>query len=162
MTKPEYSVRQLTGTDTDAIYALAVGNPLYYRHCPPFVTRESIAEDMQALPPGTTYDNKHYIGFFHGVELIAVMDLILGYPTPTTAFIGFFMVDKARQGCGTGSAIITECAAHFKNLGYDRIRLGYVKGNPQSEAFWKKNSFKNTGFESKQEKYTIVVMERSL
>lgn len=35
-------------------------------------------------------------------------------------------------------------------------------GNPQSEAFWKKNGFRKTGAESKQETYTVVAMQRDL
>ena len=45
---------------------------------------------------------------------------------------------------------------------YGHVRLGFAKGNPQSEAFWMKNGFKRTGFEDVQEKYTVVVLEREL
>ena len=38
----------------------------------------------------------------------------------------------------------------------------YVKGNPQSAAFWTKNGFTPTGVEPKQENYTQVVLERTL
>lgn len=46
-----YQVRLLTEQDVEDIFALCSGNPLYYRHCPPFVTRDSVRQDMKALPP---------------------------------------------------------------------------------------------------------------
>ena len=45
---------------------------------------------------------------------------------------------------------------------YQYIRLGFAKGNPQSEAFWIKNGFERTGVEDVQERYTVVVMERQI
>lgn len=48
----QYDVRRLKKDNIGEIYDLCRGNPLYYRHCPPFVTRESIEEDLKALPPG--------------------------------------------------------------------------------------------------------------
>lgn len=136
-----FEVRHLTPCDTDAILTLMQGNEIFFRHHPPAPTRESIAEDMAALPPGKTYEDKLYVGFFQEGFLVAVMDLILRHPDRETAFIGFFMMHSACQGKGTGSVIITECAAALRAQGFARIRLGVDKGNPQSNAFWRKNGF---------------------
>lgn len=137
----QYFVRRLTEDDVEMIYDLSSGNSIYYRYHPPFVTREGILEDMTALPPGKEYDDKFYIGFFDGAALVAVMDLILDYHEAGVAFIGFFMTDVKYQGKGIGSGIISDAAAYLKSLGYDEIRLGVDKGNPQSYAFWTKNKF---------------------
>lgn len=158
----QYTVRKLTMDDVDCIYRLCAEHPLYYQHCPPFVTKEGIRNDMKALPPRTAYDDKFYIGFFSNGTLIAVMDLILNYPDPHTAFIGFFMMSRAEQGKGIGSHIVNECLRSIRNQGYDSIRLGFVKGNPQSEAFWKKNGFTATGIETDNGSYTIVLMQKQL
>lgn len=69
------------------------------------------------------------------------MDLIDGYPNHETAFIGFFMVDAAFQGWGTGSFIISETADYLRRIGKTAIRLGIDADNPQSNAFWRKNGF---------------------
>lgn len=158
----QFAVRKLLEEDIGAIYSLSKGNPLFYRYCPPFVTEKSIRMDMRALPPHTSGENKYYIGFFNGEILIAVMDLILGYPDEKTAFIGLFMMEKAYQGRGTGTQIITECAESLYRQGFRRLCLGFAKGNPQSEAFWRKNGFLPTGVETDGGGYTIVVMEKSL
>ena len=55
------------------------GNPLYFQYCPPMATHKSILDDMKALPPRTTYDDKYYMGFYEGDSLVAVMDLILRF-----------------------------------------------------------------------------------
>lgn len=157
-----YAVRKMTVDDVDRIYELSAGNPLYFRHCPPFVTKESILRDMKALPPGVTYEDKFYIGFFKETEFIAIMDLILNYPDTQTAFIGLFMVAGAEQGKGTGSMIVKECFCYIQSRQYRFIRLGYAKGNPQSEAFWKKNGFGEVGIEIDNGDYTVVVLQKEL
>lgn len=159
---PEYASRMLTAADVEAIYRLSLGNPMFYEYCPPRVTRESILCDMSALPPRTSYEQKYYFGFFDGEGLAAVMDLILGYPNESTAFIGLFMMDKARQGRGEGSKIIRACLEFIWGLGLSSVRLAYAKGNSQSEAFWRKNGFEPAGIESDEGGYTAVVMERKL
>lgn len=158
----QYNVRRLTEADVGEIYALSVENPMFYHYCPPDVTRESILDDMKALPPRTTYEDKYYTGYFDGEKLVAVMDLILGYPNEETAFVGLFMMEKGSQGKGIGSAIVEECFSLLKSIGYRFIRLGFAKGNPQSEAFWRKNGFVRTGAEVDNGNYTMVVMEREI
>ncbi len=136
-----YTVRRLDKADIDAIFELMKKNTIFYKYHPPFVTRESILEDMKALPPQKGYEDKYYVGFFDGKTLIAMMDLILAYPTEEIAFIGFFMTDVQYQNKGIGSKIIGEVCACLKSSGYKRVRLGVDKGNPQSYAFWAKNQF---------------------
>ena len=154
-----YGARRLCDSDVGAVYRLSAGNPIFYKYCPPCVTLESIREDMKVLPPGKSGEDKFYVGFFDGSMLIAVMDLILKYPNDETAFIGLFMVDSASQGKGTGTAIIEECLCFLKRQGLRRARLGFAKGNCQSEAFWTKNGFVRTGEEVNNGSYTAVVME---
>ncbi len=158
----KYEVRKLEEADIDRIYEVSAGNPMFYEYCPPYVTRDSILRDMRALPPGTTCDDKFYVGYFQGGDLAAVLDLILNYPDRETAFVGLFMMNKDFQGKGEGSFIVGECFARLKEMGYRFVRLGFARGNPQSEAFWVKNGFARTGVESDQGNYVAVVMQRKL
>ena len=102
-------------------------NKIYYQYHPPFVTKESIVEDMKALPPNKGYDNKYYIGFFEEDSLSANMDLILGYPTDEIAFIGLFMTNVYHQNKGVGSNIIQDVRNYLKQLGYKKGRIGVGK-----------------------------------
>lgn len=155
-----YHVRYLQGNDVNAIYKLCCGNELFYQYHPPFATKESIMDDMEALPPGKTEKDKYYVGYFKGNELAAVLDLILGYPNEKTAYIGFFMMNKEYQGKGIGTQIISECAEHLADLKFEKIRLAIDKGNPQSEAFWTKNKFIKIGDEVRNEYSAYIPMER--
>lgn len=157
-----YEVRKLGEADVDIVYELSVGNPMFFEYCPPYVTKESILDDMKALPPKTSYEDKYYIGFFHKGRLLAVMDLVFHYPNKETAFIGLFMMQKESQGKGIGSEIIKECLDVIKAQGYHSVRLCFAKGNPQSEAFWRKNGFMERNMEFAMEGYISVAMEKKL
>ena len=137
----KYEVRPLDIKDVDTIYDMSCKNVIFYQYHPPFVTKESIVEDMKALPPNKGYDDKYYIGFFEGDSLVANMDLILGYPTDEIAFIGLFMTNVQHQNKGVGSQIIGDVCSSLKQLGFKKVRIGVDKGNPQSNSFWKKNGF---------------------
>lgn len=72
-----YHVRMLTERDIPLILALCEKNTQFYEHCPPFVTEESIRDDMCALPQRKMDEpqDKYYLGFFDDAEqLVAVMD----------------------------------------------------------------------------------------
>ena len=140
-----FTVRRLDARDVDSIFDLCRENALFYQYHPPFVTKESILDDMTALPPQKERTDKYYVGFFERGTLIALMDLILAYPEPQTAFIGLFMMSTDYQGRGIASEMIGDVRRCLKQLGYQKIRLGVDKGNPQSFAFWSKNGFQVTG-----------------
>ena len=157
-----YNVRRLDEKDCDEVFALCRKNTLYYRYCPPFVTKRRIIDEMKALPPGKEAFDKYYLGYYDGDKLIAVMDLIMAYPDGQTAFIGFFMTDISVQGRGVGTGIIDELCAFLSGYGYSGVRLCRVKGNPQAEHFWNKNGFAETGITSETENYTLIVAQRNL
>lgn len=106
-----------------------------------FYSKESILEDMKVLPPKKNYEDKYYIGFFEENSLVAIMDLIVSYPTDEISYIGLFMTNIQYQNKGIGSKIIKEVISYLKLLGYKRIRLSVDKGNLQSYSFWLKNKF---------------------
>ena len=150
-----FYVRKLDKDDIEMIYDLSYKNHIYYQYHPPFVTRESILDDMKALPPGKSYDDKYYIGFFENDSLVAIMDLILDYPTKGIAFIGLFMTNIQYQHKGIGSNTISEITMSLKSLGYRKIRLGVDKGNPQSYSFWSKNNFNVVS----EDKYILMELD---
>lgn len=157
-----YTVRRLTPADAEAVLALAAQNEIFYRYHPPLPTVQSITEDMTALPPGTTVQDKYFVGFFEDGRLAAVMDLILHYPQPGTAFVGWLITDTAGQGRGRGSALMQECEVSLAAQGCRKMRLAVDKGNPQSAAFWRKNGYVFTGQEIPNEHGAYLPMEKPL
>jgi|GEM_PF-351727 len=158
----KYTVKRLGKNDISIVYNLCSKNTLYYDYCPPFVTPESIEEDMAALPPGKTVEDKFYVGYFDADKLIAVMDLILGFPEAETAYVGFFMTDVSVQGKDIGSSIISELAKFVCGNGFSNIQLCWVEGNPQAEHFWHKNGFCETGKTYDMDDYTVVEAQRKV
>ena len=156
------TVRPVTAADVDEILTLCAGNEQFYRYHPPLATSESILEDMTALPPGKCAADKHYLGFFDGETLVAVLDLIERYPQDNTAYIGFFMTKKEQQGCGLGTALIGELLDELRREKFRRVRLAVDRGNPQSRAFWEKNGFALTGEEFPHDDSAYLPMERAL
>lgn len=163
-----YRVRALGEGDVEEILALCAANPLFFRYHPPAATRQSIREDLRALPPGKALTDKYYLGFFapEGAEgagtLAAVLDLILGWPRADTAYLGLFMVAGPLQGRGVGSGIIAGCLARLAALGFSTVRLAVDEGNPQSLAFWQKNGFVLTGERIPCPAGAYLPMERGL
>ena len=137
----KYYVRKLQKNDIDQIYDLCSKNHLYYQHCPPYVTRKSIESDMMTLPGNIDIKDKYYVGYFKNEKLIAVLDLIDGYPKKDIVFIGFFMMDINVQKNGIGSAIVNELIEYLTTLKYKEVRLGWINGNLQAEHFRIKNGF---------------------
>ena len=157
----DYEVRILQEEDVSEILELCQSNPLYYHHCPPLVTAQSIIEDLHALPQGKTSCDKYYLGFYEHHQLSAVLDLITRYPNDQTAFIGFFMMHQTIQNQGKGSALIEEICTCLKQK-FQFVRLGYVTTNPQAKHFWHKNHFEPIGIVIHHELYDVEVLCRTL
>ena len=119
----DYAVRRLDEADAEEILALCRGNTQFYRYCGAEPTREQVLQDLHILPPGKEASDKYYLGFFREDALVAVMDLIDGYPEERDCFIGFFMTNKGLQGRGIGSEIIREVCACLGESGYTAVNL---------------------------------------
>ncbi|HEL1551556.1 TPA: GNAT family N-acetyltransferase [Streptococcus suis] len=156
-----YKVRKITEADLEQVLALYQTTPLYFEYCPPLPSLESLANDLVECPPGKEPTDKYFLGFWDKDQLLAVLDLIDGYPTAEIAYIGLFMVDSKLAGQGLGSNIIakllSQLATHFK-----KVRLGYVESNPQSSHFWSKVGFCPTGEVKELAGKTIVIAEHAL
>ncbi len=156
-----YEIRVLGEADAEEILRLCRANTLFYQYCEARPTREQILNDLRVTPPGKDRSDKYYLGFYRGGTLMAVLDLIDGYPEPGIAFLGFFMMNAAFQGRGLGSEIITELAAALQAMGRTALRLGIDKGNPQSTHFWKKNGF-SVIREVERPGWTVLLAEKAL
>ena len=136
-----YTTRILTVSDLDDIIALCQNNQIFYRYTQARPTRENILDDMTATPAGMDLSAKYYFGFYDAGKLVAIMDLVDGYPSEDIAYIGFFMMDPEYQGKQIGSVIISVVTEYLREIGKTAVRLAIDKGNPQSTHFWKKNGF---------------------
>ncbi len=136
-----YTVRKLNLDDVQMIYAFCKRNTQYYEYCGKEPSIELIEKDIEIAPPGILIEQKYYIGFFDNDKLVAVMDLVDGYPACDYVYIGFFMMDCELQGNGIGSKIVSESLEYLSEQGFQKCQLGIDKDNPQSNHFWRKNGF---------------------
>ena len=108
MLSNQYSIRRLDDPDADDILELCKKNTLYYQYCGAETSKDQVLSDLHITPPGIEISDKYYVGFLNGEEMVAVLDLIDGYPKPDIGYIGFFMMNVALQGKQIGSAIIQD------------------------------------------------------
>jgi RimJ/RimL family protein N-acetyltransferase len=161
MLSSRYEIRRMELSDADDILNFCRKNTLFYQYCEAEPSKEQVINDLQITPPGIDPSDKYYIGFFRGEELVAVMDLIDGYPEPDMGFIGFFMMNADLQGKQIGSGIIQDVCAYLKRTGKTAVRLGIAKENPQAKHFWRKNGF-ITIKEVERVGWTVLVAEKKL
>ena len=143
-----FRIRTLTDSDVDVILDLRQHNMLFYEYTEARPTREEIRNDMRITPPGIELSNKYFIGFFEGQELVAVMDLIDGYPKPENAYIGFFMMNQKYQGQQIGSAIISDTVDYLRRIGKTAIRLIELKATEDGYPL-----YRSVGFMEDDSKY---------
>lgn len=114
------------------------------------------------LPEGKSYEDKFVFGIFPGSEMVGCVDLIRGYPTPNTAYLGLLLVSEKRQRQGIGRVayhLVEEVIRAWG--GCDRIRLAVVRTNEQVTPFWQRLGFKPTG-EIKPYRYGSIISESVL
>jgi len=159
----QYRVKRINEEDISAVYRLAKSNSKYYEYLHTVPTRESLTEVITKLPDGTSLGSKYFVGFYNSDDmLVAVMDLITGYPEADDAFIGWLMVDGAMQGRGIGSDIFADVRAAMKAAGFDYIALAVVKENKEALKFWKDQGFGIKKETVSDDGYAVYIMERDI
>ena len=156
----QYAVRLLCNDDVPEMLRVAQSNPMFYQYMRPDPTAENLAADLKALPPRRTMEDKHFFGWFEGERLVAMMDLINHHPKADMAFIGWFILDAAFQGCGLGRRLVDDVLRMLKAQGVREVRLGRIEGNPQSEHFWHVCGFAENGLGYDTDDYHVIVMAK--
>ncbi len=157
----EYDVRKITESDITDVYKLCKSNKHFYRYLGRVATKESLTEVLSNVSSGAG-DGKIFVGFYDNGKLIAIVDLIVGYPESDRAFIGWYVVDGELQRKGIGSQIFADIRATLKSIGINGISLGCVKENEIAMAFWQGLGFKASQDEKQIGKHTVVTYERTI
>lgn len=122
-------------------------------------------------PEGTVADQKFVLGAWRPGsagrdELVAVIDLIRGYPDPSCVFVGLLLVRWDLQGRGLGRAVWQLAEELISGWdGIDRYRLAVVETNAKMAlGFWRAMGFRETG-EREPYRYdhlesTVILMEK--
>lgn len=156
-----YRVRLLEEEDIPAVLELYRTNPLFFGSSGQNPGMEQVRRDMTVMPPGVGAGRKYFVGFYEGKMLAAVLDLIDGYPTRDTAYIGLFMVSGPLSGEGRGTALVESLWDYLRQTGISVLRLAYDRENPQSSHFWRKNGFRPIYDTSHPDYGELTVAERT-
>lgn len=156
-----YAVRFMRDCDADEMLAFCRQNTQFYQYGGKQPSRELMLSDLHLTPPGVPESDKYYVGFYDGALLVALLDLIDGYPEGGYGYIGFFMMNKQLQGQQIGSGIIRELCRYLKDCGFRALRLGIDRENSQARHFWKKNGFAVLK-EVEMDGWTALVAEKTL
>lgn len=163
MLSSEYKTKQIDEGDIRSVYDLCRENRRYYRLLGAKPSLRNLTELISEVPEGSKPSQKHFVGFYDkNNSLVAVLDLITGYPENDDAFIGWFMVDANKQGIGIGSQLVADIRAAMKGQGFDYLSLCVVKENEEALSFWQRQGFSLTGKEETSGSVTKAYMARDI
>ena len=159
----DYHVRRIREEDIEDVYHLCRANRKYYRYLHTRPTRKALTDVITEVPEGSVLSDKYFTGFYDDEDdLVAILDLIIGYPETDSAFIGWFMVDAEKQNQGIGSQIIADLRAALSAQGIRKLSLGCIRENTEAREFWEHQGFTAAGREVDQKEYVVDVFEREI
>lgn len=100
---------------------------------------------MTNIPNRGPVRNKLFLGFYKGKKMIALLDILIKYPTDDVASIGFLMVRKEYQRQGIGTEIIAQALKLLHDNGFPVVRTIAPRKGFDCGDFWEKNGFVSTG-----------------
>lgn len=154
--------RRLTHDDLPVLLALCESNPHYYELYGGRPTLENLSETLSELPPGCDAGQKQFLGYFDADGLVAVADVVRGYPDERTAYIGLLMVDSGCHRQGIGTHICSEIFDGLHDEGFSHVRLAYIQNNEAARIFWEQLGFAPSGRPVETPSYVAIPMERAL
>ena len=159
----DYEARRLTTADVPDVFTLARGNRKFYRALGIRPSRSRLTEIISEVPKGAAAEDKHIVGFYDDDDaLVAVLDLITGYPEQSEAFISWFMVDAQLQRQGVGSQIFADVRAAMQAQGYSRLEVACPQASEEGLAFWRAQGFAPTDRVDESGDYPVAYLARSI
>ena len=107
-------------------------------HSPPAETARYL---LESRPPGVELTHKHLIGFERGGEVIAIVDLLKGYPGEADWYVGLLIISPDERARGLGTAVWNAVEAWIRSEGGRHVRLIVQEQNPEAARFWRSVGF---------------------
>lgn len=158
----KYKCIFLKEENVNDMYKLCELNKPYYNCFDEMPTIDGVKTILNEVPPGSSLNDKYVIGFYENEKLIAILDLVKGYPSSEYVFIGLLIIDVNYQGKGVGKYIMDSLFKMLKDLNFKKCQLGCLDNNESAKKFWIMNGFEVNGTVYNHEKYNVVMMERSV
>lgn len=106
---------------------------------------DRITDMMTNIPDRGPVRNKLFLGFYKGKRMIALLDIVIKYPSEEVATIGFLMVRKEYQRKGIGTEVLTQALHLLHSHGFPVVRTIAPRHRLECGDFWEKNGFVATG-----------------
>lgn len=99
------------------------------------------AEILGPLPTEYARGTKHVFGLARADELVGVVDLLEGYPSPREWYIGLLLLLPDDRGKGLGAQVCAEILRWIGVRGGTAVRLIVQHQNPRARVFWERMGF---------------------
>ena len=144
----ELQLRRLTDDDRATLQALLEADPGYTRRVSGAdPAPDEAAELLTSRPPGLPAEHKVVLGAFDDDGLAVVVDVLRGWPEPTTALVGLLQVhaNRKRQGAGRRAhELLVDLVRTWPEI--RTLRAAIVATNAaEAEPFWSALGYRPTG-----------------
>ena len=147
----ELVLRPVGPADVDALQELIESDPGYTERITGYPPGPADAQSLLMMrPEDLAEESKIVLGAFAADQLVAVVDLLRGFPNDHTAFIGLLEVHAKHQGLGHGSTTYSLVERYVATTWPEIriLRLAVVDSNAQvATGFWLRQGFEATGEE---------------
>ena len=106
---------------------------------------DDILANATAVPPKYDIRGKHYLGILEEDNPIALLDVLVGYPSHETVYIGLLLIHGKKQGNAVGTTIVDAICEAAQKIDCTQIELGVISSNIKAISFWTKQGFVQTG-----------------
>jgi len=143
-------LRPITPDDVEALQDLIESDPGYTERVTGYPPGPADAQSLLMMRPENLPEESIVLGAFTDNRLVAVVDLLRGFPREQTAHIGLLEVHWNHQGVGHGRATYQLVEQYVETTWpeIETMRLAIVDTNAHvATGFWKRQGFEPTGEE---------------
>lgn len=154
------------GQDIDAVQQVLDGAPAYTLRVTGRPVRPADPEGLfAALPLGLVRSAKHVFAVDLDGTMVGIVDLLDGWPDPSTAHVGLLLLDETHQHHGIGGLVWQQLQTMLALMPHVRtVRAAVVQTNIQVLPFWTRCGFADTGqrkpYTSDELVSTAIILER--
>ena len=155
----DVSGRLLNEHDVEALQELLESQPEYAEQLTGYPPGPSDAlSALLSVPPDLDPARKRALGLWKGRALVAFADVLVGYPDPSTAYVGLLIVHRRHTRQGLGRRLHHALDSLLaEEPGLERLRVGLISTTAAaSEPFWGAMGYQPTQ-EQKPYRYAHVV-----
>ena len=146
MNLPGIALRVATPRDAPLIQALLDDDPATYALLEGAPPRRDEAQLLLAeRPPGVGPRGKRV----YVADATCVLDLIEGFPQPTTWYLGLVFVARAARGQGLGSRLLAATLDLVTARGGEALRLAVGRDNPAARRLYARLGFTHVRYVTK-------------